>query len=448
MRQAALAVLVVWGCYHPNAATGVPCAANGDCPAGQTCDTHQAPPVCVGTLSDARAMADAPPDAPPACTDDSTCAASAPICDQTTHTCRGCIADAECTNGVCVEYAGTCVDDSATLFLAPGGLDVGACTRAAPCGTFAYAFTLLTSAVHVVRIGDGAYAEAVHLTTQNIGQVVLSGEDRDPAGAMMTATGAPVFVLDNGTNALLEGVTVSGGTSDGIQLRSSAVISRVRSANNSGYGINVNAMDQNGKVTVVDSTIGGNSSIGLFSGKGIVDAERDVILDNAGGGVRVQQGPVTLVNCIIAKNGTGTSTGSNVGGARLDNLLAGSHVELDTIAYNSVSTSTTVVAGLQTTSAFTAANMIFADNGPLGSAQYSQTVSVTHSLFEGATAPQGMGNKTGTAGFVDVMNGDFHLTTSSDAIDAAGASSILVDVDGDVRPYGSADDMGADEYHP
>ncbi|MGE5182393.1 MAG: hypothetical protein ACM31C_10045 [Acidobacteriota bacterium] len=77
--QATIALgLTLAACYQPTAATGVPCAANGDCPGTQVCDHGRIPPVCVGTLpaidapsqpTDARldAPSDAPrpPDAPP-----------------------------------------------------------------------------------------------------------------------------------------------------------------------------------------------------------------------------------------------------------------------------------------------------------------------------------------------------------------------------------------------
>ncbi|MGE5181262.1 MAG: hypothetical protein ACM31C_04335, partial [Acidobacteriota bacterium] len=138
MRARAVVAIVLCGCYHPTAATGVPCAPNGDCPSGQMCDQTQSPPVCVaipGGGGPDGPLADASIDAPPACTDSSTCAAADPICDQATHTCRGCIADAECTAGVCVEYTGECVPDANVLFVGSPGIDVGTCSRAAPCAT-------------------------------------------------------------------------------------------------------------------------------------------------------------------------------------------------------------------------------------------------------------------------------------------------------------------------
>ncbi len=448
----AIAAIVLSGCYHPNPATGVPCAANGDCPDGQTCDMQQSPPVCVatpgsGSVMDAPLFLDAPPDAPPACTDSSTCATADPICDPATHTCRGCIADAECTGGVCVEYSGQCVADADVLFVSPTGSDLFTCTRAMPCATLNYAFTLLTSTVHVIRIGNGAYAQGLHLQSGSYGlaQVVLSGETSDPAGATFVAPSSPAFLFDLSTNALLEGVTVMGGTGDGIDSRSQLIVSRVAATGNSGAGINENG----GTLLVADSTITYSNNLGITSGKGVIDLERDVVLGNQGGGVRTQQGPVTIVNCIVASNGTGGSTGTTVGGLRLDNLVTlGSRIEFDTIAYNQITTGTSVSAGVQISATFDITNMILADNGASGSPQMAASVAVTHSLFEGGPAPQGMGNKSGSPAFKDITNGDFHITAGSLAIDNAGASTVLVDIDGDARPYGPASDMGADEYHP
>jgi len=92
--------------------------------------------------------------------------------------------------------------------------------------------------------------------------------------------------------------------------------------------------------------------------------------------------------------------------------------------------------------------MIIADNGTNGIAQYSSLVTPTHSLFEGGSAPQGMGNRAGPPAFVDETGNDFHIGPTSAAIDTAAAGSVMVDVDGQARPFGAGPDMGADEYVP
>jgi len=50
----------LWGCYHPTAASDVPCSSAGTCPGDQMCDTSQVPPRCVTKLTDG-----GPHDAPP-----------------------------------------------------------------------------------------------------------------------------------------------------------------------------------------------------------------------------------------------------------------------------------------------------------------------------------------------------------------------------------------------
>jgi hypothetical protein len=66
---------------------------------------------------------------------------------------------------------------------------------------------------------------------------------------------------------------------------------------------------------------------------------------------------------------------------------------------------------------------------------------------EGApSAAQGPNDLTGNAGFVDSANNDYHLTSSSVAIDAGTNAGINDDKDGNTRPQGSGFDMGAYEY--
>lgn len=54
----------------------------------------------------------------------------------------------------------------------------------------------------------------------------------------------------------------------------------------------------------------------------------------------------------------------------------------------------------------------------------------------------------GTPAFVNAAAGDFHLTSSSDAIDRGVDTGLQSDYDGTPVPYGPAPDMGAFEYRP
>ena len=75
---------------------------------------------------------------------------------------------------------------------------------------------------------------------------------------------------------------------------------------------------------------------------------------------------------------------------------------------------------------------------------------VTHNLRDRGGSDYQEGNVAGAslALFVDGMSGDLHLaSTATVAIDQVTApSDALDDIDGDLRPIGSASDVGADEY--
>src|SRR5688572_32669864 len=114
--------LALAACFSPSPAPGLPCTPDNECPSGQVCDTAQSPPLCVedpATRIDA-APPDVPDAAPPiSCDDGDLCPAEVPICDD--GTCRGCIADAECPSGACLELDGVCADADAIVFTSPSG---------------------------------------------------------------------------------------------------------------------------------------------------------------------------------------------------------------------------------------------------------------------------------------------------------------------------------------
>ena len=55
-------------------------------------------------------------------------------------------------------------------------------------------------------------------------------------------------------------------------------------------------------------------------------------------------------------------------------------------------------------------------------------------------------NLWGEPAFVDPGSGDYHITSSSPAVDAGTDAGVTMDIDGQPRPNGAAMDMGADEY--
>jgi len=53
---------------------------------------------------------------------------------------------------------------------------------------------------------------------------------------------------------------------------------------------------------------------------------------------------------------------------------------------------------------------------------------------------------TGDPAFVNAAGGDYHIGAGSAAIDKGVDAPVIIDMDGDGRPHGSASDLGADEY--
>lgn len=79
------------------------------------------------------------------------------------------------------------------------------------------------------------------------------------------------------------------------------------------------------------------------------------------------------------------------------------------------------------------------------------SVEATYILFSGNTGNTvgsviGSPQTTGNADFVNPAQRDYHIQSTSDAIDTGTDAGINVDIDGDLRPAGAGFDIGADEY--
>jgi uncharacterized repeat protein (TIGR01451 family) len=64
-----------------------------------------------------------------------------------------------------------------------------------------------------------------------------------------------------------------------------------------------------------------------------------------------------------------------------------------------------------------------------------------------STLTTGTVNVWGDPGFIDPDNGNYHIGSSSTAIDAGVDAGIYTDIDGEPRPFGTGFDIGADEAH-
>jgi hypothetical protein len=429
----------------------------GACPEGQLCDFNRSPPTCATTLSDAAIVPDTPIDARPQCLVASDCTAAAPFCDAVSHTCRGCIADADCASinqGACTEYNSQCVADADTIYVsATNGLDAGTCTSSAPCASFTFALGQLTATRRTVAVDDGAYpgvaGSSALVISDTAGRVVISGKKLDYTGgptlSAMTngTTNPPVVTTSSSTDVVLEGLSVVNGGQDGIRSSGALLLSHVDVEANNNRGLN--ALPTNSAATHLWSVrVAGNGNEGVIVQNGPLEVLSSVIVNNSGGGLDFRGGALTMISTIVG--GNGTSTMSNYGGVLLQSLGGRAPtLVFDTIANNTAKGATTV-GGLNAdnTAAIAISNSIVTDNLP--GAQICPSCSATHTLFSG-TPPIGGGNMSGAPAFVSTTGFDFHITSASAARNAAGGATanISYDVDSEQRPQGPSSDMGADE---
>jgi hypothetical protein len=132
----------------------------------------------------------------------------------------------------------------------------------------------------------------------------------------------------------------------------------------------------------------------------------------------------------------------------LSTSTTGNRFEFNTVVDNGIRTNPLSAGGVVcSVTAFTAPNNIiarnFVNNDP------GQTNSNTIGLCTYPTSA--IATTVSALHFVspDTSPLDYHLQPASSAVDqATTATSITVDVDGDHRPQGVANDQGADEFKP
>lgn len=296
----------------------------------------------------------------------------------------------------------------------------------------------------------------------------------DPSG-----DGGAIAVVIAGANAVL---TVDG----------DSFYNNIANASNDDYGasekagggaISLLATNTNGAIdaTIRRATFRGNvAKAGSGTGEGRGGAvharlanltvEQSILLDNIsaavgegnGGGIYIREPNVddalVVSNSILAGNeangiGNGAQIFADYTTANSNDLTL-QHV---TLADDTLNTFEALHANMPTAGDFlTIENSIFA-NHAVGIHNVNATgfLSGTYLLFYNNTQNQLSpgstafpNNSTWVAGnplFVDAANGDYHIGPGSAAFDAGGASSVMVDIDGDGRPQFDAPDIGADE---
>ena len=434
------------GCYSGTPAAGAPCSSDHTCPSGLVCDPSS--DTCVTSIStvDAGSGSDS---AVQACTDSSMCSGNSPVCDLMTGDCRGCVGDIECESGVCSESTGTCIPASAALFVSVDGNDNGTCDQANPCATVSHAITLVDATRYAIAVGDGTYTDSFII--QGPTQVLISGSGSKTTGGTSGPGGAAklMFTADGGTydhaievrtgSVLVEGVTLTGAVTEDVRIQGGSSLEL--------YKVDVSASKTGGIDCAGNSTVHLIQSIVQGSGAaepavmvagGMLIIERSQITNNAGGGIRLSgSASYDVTNSFITLNGTAMSTASAVD-LQNASVAGNNRFAFNTVVQNQAGGDMTVYPGAMCGPNAPIEDSLFASN------TVSASCTANYSLYDlGLLA--GNHNVSGFAIFVGINN--FHLAAGSPAIDMADpAATILIDFDGDMRPNGTASDIGADEY--
>ncbi|MCE9574148.1 MAG: hypothetical protein K8W52_13460 [Deltaproteobacteria bacterium] len=394
------------------------CAAEGDCAAYVASDLGHCEVAgakagqCVACRSGADGAGD--------CADP-----AAPICDQ--NACRGCTADSECASNVCDTSTGACVAENTVIYLAPGGSGTD-CKLATPCGTFALGLAQVTGLRKTIKVGAGNYTEAVTIGAKT---VTILG-----AGATLTPgaiNGAGIVVTDGG-NVRVAGLritnAVGNGNADGLRC----------------------ALLSSGPTPVLDveaMMIDSNAAQGIDASMCQLTVRRSSLASNAGGGLTIAGGEWTVENNMIYINGGLSSIGGGVLVSQITTV--GMHVlRFNTITKNGAGSG--VNAGVECSSVtvpLAFSNSIVFGNQVQGGGKQVGGNNCSWTYSDISDTVNGMGNTTDDPGFADAGQNNYHLSTSSLLEDKADpAATLAVDFDGDVRPQGTARDIGADEITP
>jgi len=162
-----------------------------------------------------------------------------------------------------------------------------------------------------------------------------------------------------------------------------------------------------------------------------------------GGGIFLLNGNVSIENSLLARNFATTLSGSALhlnspGNIRIvHTTIASPTLSAGTAIYNSKGTlniSNTIVAS-QTLAIHVTGGTVLED----GNLFYGNTTNMIGTLLSGGNS------RSGHPAFVDPNSDNYHLRSSSLAINRAVASTLTVDGDDDLRPQSDGPDIGQDE---
>jgi len=289
-----------------------------------------------------------------------------------------------------------------------------------------------------VKMLDGAYTSAVGAS----GTVRIHGDGAELAPP--DSATAAITINDSTANVSILGLKVTrspmAGTNSAILCQAGTLRLQSVQITTPSSGVGMQCFGSVDQTTFVGTTSVQGFSLLSVTGQGTPDkltVTRSRFSGSAAIGTGLQ-GAATVTNCVFDNTGThAIVTGGNAG-----QML----VSVSTFVNSLINATKTTAGGFLVTVSDsvmfgTGATDVVTGGGGIYSYDLltPQTASVGSDHLLLGVDPK----------LKDVANGDFHLTMTSPAIDAADPNTTLeVDFDGNPRPVGTARDLGAYEFKP
>jgi hypothetical protein len=344
------------------------------------------------------------------------CDSAHKTCKLATNSCAPCVANADCTSGLCDTATGACADKSTLLYVnnsLTGGCSdsgMGAFTR--PFCSVQVGFTNAAASGKTLIVLGGTYAESV------IAQPATTAYAVHAIGVGVTPPTIMAPMLPSAPALKLQ-------TNNGQQLTITLDNFVIRGgAGANGHGILCSGQGGSSALTkliLLRSTVQNNAQLGVSASSCDVTLDQDTVAANTQGGVALSSSDFTISNSLIRDNGLLDPSGSAVGGISTTGTSARAVIVNNTVVNNKNSGTGITPVGVACGAATVTFNTVIKGNS--GFATETGGCSPTYSAYNGAT---GTGNRdislcTLANLFSDPMAGDYHPNKT-----AAGACTIVL----------------------